>query len=658
MSIVRIRPPGEGNDLYPLPPDYLSLTSDGQRQARVNASRQWLITTDDLAERARAFVASLNFFDLYYLWPDHDDGFDSYFYDDAPLPTPNMHWDIASFWAQHRLTLSIAPRGGAKSSLIRKACLLRLVTRPSYSIVYATSTNDLAEATGEMIKFQAYNNQRLNDDFGPEPEFGGRIQPHRHEARQSTKFFYLRNRAVFQCLSAQSKQRGIRPRRYVLDDPEHDPKASTPMPVLRAYMDTLIGKIVIPTVLRGGTDIGCDWVGTFVSKRHYAWYAFNVKPTEDPRFAMWARMMIKAADTDPKTGKLLSFWPELHPATISDRETIAKVDPTYANKVSLEEIRQMIGDANFKSEYLCEPGDPENQYFGALDQPSLQYTLTDVDAAFSTNVFDSAAKINWLCNGEPRTELLADLLRRSRTFITVDTSFTNRADSDFKAATLMAYTREKELFVLDIWCKQTREEALIRAIFKMADRWKCPHVYVEVVKQSRALYEALDHIGRTDGARAFGVSYVPIIRPLRVGVEDKTSKISSLHFRFEKGLIKLPHSLRFRKPWAYLFDQIEGFNPDAPDGGLDHDDALDTVAMSQFVLKTRQTRGPLEPEEEEPTDPLELLLSGKRFNKSGDAVALAIDWTKVPVSTFMKALNACHTQPNTPKLPPAYGGPC
>ena len=658
MNLVRIPSRAEGNDLYPLPSDYYSLTSDGQRQARVNAARQWLIKDRDPARRAMSFVASLNYFDLYYLWPDPEDGFDSYFYDDQPLPTPAMHWDIASLWARWRMTLAIAPRGGAKSTLIQKAILLRLMTRPSFSIVYATSTNDLAEATGDKLKFQCYNNQRLNDDFGPEPEFSGRIQPYRHEARQSTKFFYLRNRSVFQALSSQSRQRGIRPRRYVLDDPEYDPKASTPMPVLRAYMDTLIGKIVIPTILRGGSDIGVDWVGTFVSKRHYAWYAYNASPTEDPRFAMWARFMTKAADVDPETGKLLSFWPELHPATIEDRMELAKKDPAFEHKISLEEIRQSIGDSNFKSEFMCEPGDPENQYFGALDNPSLHYTLSDVDDLFASNVMESETKVNWICDGQPKTEKIADLLRRSRVFITVDTSFTNTADSDSKVASLMAYTREKELFAFDLWCKQAREEALVRAVFKMADRWRCPHVYVEVVKQSRALFEAMDHMSRTDGAKAFGVSYVPIIRPLRVGIDDKTSKISALHFRFEKGLIKLPYSLRYKKPWAVLFDQIEGFNPDAPDGGLDHDDAIDAVAMSQFVLKTRQTRGPLEIEDEEPTDPIELLLAGRRFNKSGDAVALAVDWTKVPVATFMQALAACHKAPTEHKLPPAYGGPC
>ena len=50
MSAVRIE--RNGNDFYPLPPDYLELTPEGQRMARVNACRQWLPTTSLLRKFA------------------------------------------------------------------------------------------------------------------------------------------------------------------------------------------------------------------------------------------------------------------------------------------------------------------------------------------------------------------------------------------------------------------------------------------------------------------------------------------------------------------------------------------------------------------------------------------------------------------------------
>jgi hypothetical protein len=41
-----------------------------------------------------------------------------------------------------------------------------------------------------------------------------------------------------------------------------------------------------------------------------------------------------------------------------------------------------------------------------------------------------------------------------------------------------------------------------------------------------------------------------------------------------------------------VFDQIESFNPEAQDGGLEKDDCIDAVAMSQFILKGRLSKGP------------------------------------------------------------------
>jgi hypothetical protein len=82
----------------------------------------------------------------------------------------------------------------------------------------------------------------------------------------------------------------------------------------------------------------------------------------------------------------------------------------------------------------------------------------------------------------------------------------------------------------------------------------------------------------------------PRIIPLKVGMLDKTSKINSLHYRFEHGLIKFPTWRRGNLPWRLLFDQIEQFNPDADSGGLQHDDFIDTVAMSMFVVRGRLDR--------------------------------------------------------------------
>lgn len=147
------------------------------------------------------------------------------FYDDEPLKSPKGHWDILRQWASSSRNIAIAPRGFAKSFLVRKSILLRMLTRPMYTILYATSTNDNAKGTGQSIKDQFQNNARIFDDWADEfPD--KRITP-----RRGSSVWYrvnaIKNGSWLRCISAESRQRGGRPRRYVLDDPEYDPRAST-----------------------------------------------------------------------------------------------------------------------------------------------------------------------------------------------------------------------------------------------------------------------------------------------------------------------------------------------------------------------------------------------------------------------------------------------
>jgi hypothetical protein len=590
MEIKRIQSREQGNPNYPLPADYDGLTKEGQRLARVNACRQWLVHEDDLEARGNNLVSSVWWFDRYYLWPDDDSDFNPLFYDDTPLETPDFHWVLLRQWAAYRMTAAVAPRGSAKSYLNCKDMLLRMVTRPAYSFVYATSTHPNAREVGERIKRQLIHNQRLHDDFAP--EFDGRIVPRRGEGSFSTEHMILNNGSWLRLLSASSKQRGGRPRRYRLDDPEYDPKSSTPMSVLRAYMDELLFKIVIPMVTR--PDTGVDWVGTFVSKRHYLWHAMQLEDSpegmvaKDPRFNRWSRLVIPAAIED--NGQMTSCWPDMWPATKVERLRLAATRPRFKEALSLEEIREAIGSANFASEYMAAPGDGTGAFFGDLtDRHS--WWLEDIDDRIDQPLL-TTTNICWNERRDDKFETrkmpLPDFLRSyGRIFMTADTSHTSGTDSDFKVCCLMAVTPQNDLFVLDLWARQGQESDLVRAVFEMADRWRCPTVHPEVIRQGVSLFNALNAIVSTRANDMAGVSHLPKIVKLNPGMTEKQDKIAGLQFRFEHGKIKLPLWRRDQIPWRHLFDQIESFNPEAQDGGLEKDDCIDAVAMSQFILKGR-----------------------------------------------------------------------
>lgn len=602
----RIQTKDEGNALYPLPPDYQDLTTDGQRQARVNACRQWLLEYENASLLQDAYVASLWFFDAYYLWPDHEVGFNPVFYDDEPVQSADFHWIIARQWISNRKNISIAPRGGAKSYLIRKDIMLRMLSC-TYSFVYATSTHPNCRDTGDSVKRQYLFNDRILHDWSPEmPE--GRIAPRRNEGSFSTERMVLMNGSWIRFMSAQSRQRGIRVRRYKLDDPEYDPKASTSMSTLRDYMEELLFKIVRPMVTRPNT--GVDWIGTYISKRHYLWHAMQQEEgpeglaARDPRFNRWARLHIPAALED-ETGSLVSCWETMWPATIRNRKAMALMDRRYENADSLEELRLELGTAVFNSEMMGKPGDSTDSFF-KLDQDVRgrhAYWFTDVDDRVQTDPLHSVTRINWYeTTTDPDTKetkttlqsaLLREFLASVRLFITADTSYSSKKDSDFKVALLHAINNNNDLFAFDLWAGQCAESKLIRAIFAMCDLWRVPSIHPEVVKESVSLFNSLMQIVVTRATDIAGTSFLPSVRPIRPGLVQKTDKIAGgLLFRFEHNKIKLPLWRRMTGQWRRLFDQIDEFNPDVQDGGLEKDDHLDTLAMSQFVLKGRLSKAP------------------------------------------------------------------
>jgi len=463
--------------------------------------------------------------------------------------------------------------------------------------VYATSTHPNAREVGERIKRQFIHNQRLSDDFGPENE-GGRLVPRRGEGSFSTEHMILANGSWLRLLSASSKQRGGRPRRYRLDDPEYDPKSSTPMSVLRAYMAELLFKIVIPMVTR--PDTGVDWVGTFVSKRHYLWHAMQLEDTpegpraKDPRFNRWSRLVIPAAIEED--GVMSSCWPDMWPTTRAEREQLALTRPRFKEALSLEEIREAIGTANFASEYLASPGDGNDAFFGELDDIRHGWWLEEIDDRLDRPL-TSSSYICWYEKEKDQTSLrkmpLSEFLTSySRTFMTADTSHTSGKDSDYKVCCLMAVTPQNDLFVLDLWARQGQESELVKAVFAMADKWRCPTVHPETIRQGVSLYNALTSIVSTRAKDMAGVEHLPKIAKLNPGIAEKQDKIAGLQFRFEHGKIKLPLWRRDQVPWRILFDQIESFNPEAQDGGLEKDDCIDAVAMSQFVLRGRLSKVP------------------------------------------------------------------
>jgi len=592
----------EDNPCYPLPPDYDDLTSEGQRLARVNACRQWTLWNNKIhpIEKGEAFVRGIDFFDKYYLQQDHDDEgnvlFDSYFYDFDPLRTPVEHWEFMRASITNKRLAGVMPRGGAKTSMQRKRIIMQMIARPRYSFIYATSTNELAELTGEMVRYQLYENPRINDDWSP--EYGGRIKPGRSEGSQGMKNFVLSNRSSFFATSAESRQRGGRPIRYLLDDPEYDPKASTSMEVIREWMETLIFKIIMPMLSR--PNVGIDWVGTFVSKRHYLWHALQTKETtlsdgtlarvaDDSRFNKWHRRIARAAneEIDEKGNKVLvSFWPEMWPSTEEEKLRLKLHEDTE----TLVQIKENWGSAVFNAEMMAQPGEAGTNFFPELDKRLHGWWIDEgsADEAFALKPYKSKSI---LCYYDGNTDTLIertieDMVFTCFMFQTADTSYGEKKTSDFKACGLFLVDENGNLLIMDLWAAQAKEAILVTELFGMADRWRCPLICPEKVKEGSSLIDSISEIVRVRASDAMGVEWLPTIVPKHPGMAEKSARIAGSLWRFEHGKIKMPLWKRDVWPWSTFYDQIEGFNPYVKDGGLEHDDLIDiALAMPQAVTR-------------------------------------------------------------------------
>lgn len=593
--------------------------------SRINACRQNLLPLTNTALDALRIVESIRFFDEYYLRPDEEDDFDSFFYDMDPAPNPAFHYHLYAAMGLNRLNAIVAPRGAAKSTMKSKEIAKHIITVPKRTIVYSTSTQSNALRAATRIRDAIYNNRRVFDDWAPEDEFDGKIQPSRGTLSSGTELFYLNNRAWLNSISAQGRQRGLRPWRYVLDDPEYDPDASTDVSVLRENLEWFIFRVVMPMLLRPG-GVGCDWIGTYVSKRHLLWAATKTiekegkRVADDSRFDMWNRIIVPMLYED-KEGKEQSCWPSMWPLDEEEKTRLELPKDT----MTVAEIRATLGDSVFKAEMQGKPGEGDGIGFGELDPDKHGYWYTESDDALELSPFDSNAKINWWRDGEQVSMDMPTFFRNTIRMVTMDTAYSNGESSDWKVATVLALLRvTNEMFVLDIWHTKDREMILIENAHRKAVAWRASMHPEYVARQGKGFETNCLQFCRGEMV-AHPRQFVPTVVPFKPGSTPKPVKIEGLTYRFDHGLIKLPFDLMKRDPWSYLFHQIREFNPDARDGGLTNDDHIDTVSMGNMIARAK--RGDVwEPSEVgTPRDITEMILTGKRNWEGIDLVPHAFN---------------------------------
>jgi hypothetical protein len=528
--------PREGNEFWPLPPDYPTLTAEGQRLARINAC-----SIRDTPENA--MVAWSTFRELYLL-PEEGEGFDPGFYMPPIYPSPTGHYSLVKWLHMFDNIAVEAPRGWAKSTGKRSILLWKMLTEPRIQVNNILAKDDFVLEDTFRIKMQLEENERIVADFGDQKRDRG-------SGLWTGHALTLQNGTIYRAVPIEGKLRGLRG--YVfLDDVEYDEGGPRSSEKLEALKERII-KVMLPMM-----DAGCKIVilGTYLGQRSFLYHV--VGTDEDARFKSveqggdWFKVHIPAEDESGKNA-----WAAKYTRDFLDRK------------------RRTMGYAAYAQEYLGVCMSEEDAIFRLSE--GVEYSVGD-DHNFQTPLA-STTPITY--NGEevgPFNETVGRMTR----VIVVDSATSLKTSADYSAVVVGGLDSKQRLWVLDAWQGRVLAPNLAEQVFRMAEKWRVNVVAVEAFGPYVEIFRIIRqhfHNRHTDDA------WIPQVIEYRPPASySKEDRILSMAWRFDQRKVALPAYLANTSPHVReLYRQIAHFTPDGRN--LRHDDLIDAMSGIHFILR-------------------------------------------------------------------------
>lgn len=551
------------NPFYPLPKDYPTLSVDAQKEARLATLRK----QDTPMEQ----VAAWDLFRRLYLMPTEPGFFYHHF-----SPSPPFHYEAVYDLGNYGRNVLAAPRGTAKSVVLgTEIPLFLLLTRPYYRLILSLATDKLIESRFDTIINQLVNNPFILADFGPsKPKRGSGIWNRHH--------IQLLNGSKCEGFSVTGRKRGARPDLFILDDPEFDPESEFTADTLREKFEVFLFKQVIPMLEHGS---GIYWVGTMINRRTYLWHACN---SDDPRFKFWNRKVLQAIQKDEKNDKVSVLW-----------------EGKWSQEI-LDMRKEEIGAAAFASEYLNSPTS-EGERTLKIDATKTEYHINEFDGntplTSLSEVFyykQDRSTMEWVEEKKTQKDLFNEMYR----IITFDPAKGLSQHHDYSAIAVLGFDRSNTMWVLDMWMGRAKETQLLYKLYELGSRWKVRVVGIESISKQKEVVDAATSYlkERAMGGwmpRVVGVDYRNVAGP-----RGKSSRISTLEWRFDSGKIKYPSHLKDIWPYSALYAQTRDFTYDM--ALLPFDDAIDVVAQGNYVIHSRGSTKPDEKKEQTLADKINM----------------------------------------------------
>ncbi len=568
-----------GNKLWPLPADYPTLTEAGRRGARVNACR--LSATPD------EFVASWAFFREYYLFgtPKGE------WYKHGIKPSPIEHYQMVRDLGQNPFNAWAAPRSFAKSTVLGREIPLKLaLTRPNFETVIFMATGRHLTKTFDMFMVQIAENSRIVDDFG-------KLKPPRGKGMWNHGALKLQHGGAIYGVPIGGKSLGERPNLLIFDDVEFDDELVLHCAERTEAMDRFLTSTAIP-MMEEGTCLGV--IGTLHSRRFFIYYMMTSK---EQRWKQWNRRLITV---ERKSGAWT--WPE-------------KLGGDF-----LESQRKLMTPSAFRANYYNTPGTESDRLLYV--HPLLNTFEIDTSEDSDDEPLTSRAALvsyratDWddekgLRNADIVRRPLGETVSKMYRIACVDYASTTGRHSDYSCIMVMGFESsdlyKDVLWVLDLFIGKVKDDELVQRLWAMAEKWGVHVCGVEAIGLQVQLAERIDV---EFGDRVETGGWRPRVLPVRYPARSpKSERIGQMQWRFNQYRVKIRDDLRTEWPWRELYRQIEFATADL--ALLTKDDAVDALAMHQYVVRPRRAVTPGYEPRESATDPRELLKAGELFHDTG-----------------------------------------
>lgn len=532
---------------FGLPDNYLRLTSEDQRRR----ARLAVLADQSSPEQV---IRAWSFFRTYYL--EGDEGFRFY---KRKIPSPALHYKWVYDAAKYGRNMIAACRSFAKSTVMALEWPLFLaLTRPGIDVLICYLNDELARKRGTFVLELLEQNRRLRADFG-----ALRVPTASASRRWSMHYISLANRSKLRFGTIRGSRLGDRPDYIVWDDIDPDPHlVKNWKQIVEDRIDALFN-VYVP-MLDGGSAMLI--IGTLGHRGSFMSWAFH---SNDTRLGYWNRTLSAIIDQNGNPE-----WPEKF-----DRPTIAHLE-------------RELGPTQFAGMCLNRPR-AEGDSVLRFHSRRTAYDLEGLDDLYATDPLACQAQLvhyensnledsEWSPAWRPVRRAFGPTVRRMFRLMTMDYGEGMSDRSDYSGAMVLGIDDADVLWVLDLWLGRASTEKLRQVAWNMAYRWKVNMLAIEAVGLYTLLYQKVaadrGRVERLEGwvPRLFRITYPPHY--------GKASRISSLEWRFDEGRVKVPN--RHEGVWRHLHHQIENFVPDdTHNNNLEHDDALDMLAMHSSILR-------------------------------------------------------------------------